>query len=195
MLSHSLVAHHDSDHIDLFGFWLYILTDCVLFAAIFAAYAVLANNTYGGPTIGSLISVPYVLLETIALLCSSFTYGMVILSTYKQHFRAVVLWLICTMVLGGIFVAMELHEFIAICQDGYNWQTSAALSAFFTLVGTHGLHVSIGLVWMLVLMIQLFSFGLNSVMLRRLNYLAMFWAFLDIIWIFVFTIVYLMGVV
>ena len=186
-------AHCGDDGTDMFGFWLYILTDCVLFAAIFAAYGVLCRNTYGGPSIGQLVNLPYVFGETMVLLGSSFTYGMAILASYRHKIIPVMVFLVATLVLGGIFVEMELHEFYELCQHGHTWHVSAALSAFFTLVGTHGLHVSIGLIWMLLLLVQLFTYGLNHTMLRRLNYLAMFWAFLDIVWIFVFTIVYLVG--
>lgn len=193
MNSNLLRLHHHSDNNDLFGFWLYILTDCILFAAIFATYAVLYKNTNGNPSIGQLTSLPYVFGETLALLSSSLTYGLVILASYKNKLRLVLLWLIATFILGSIFIGMELHEFISLCHEGYSWVDCAAYSAFFTLVGTHGLHVSIGLGWMCLLAVQLLTFGLNATMVRRLNYLALFWAFLDIIWIFVFTIVYLMG--
>lgn len=187
--------HHNTDSIDIFGFWIYIMSDCILFATIFATYAVLHNNTFGGPGIKQLAGLPYVLGETMALLASSFTYGLAILALYKNRKAQVINWLIVTFVLGLTFVAMEVNEFVHLYMEGHSWQASAALSAFFTLVGTHGLHVSIGLLWMLILLIQIPKFNLNSVMRRRLTYLGLFWAFLDIVWIFVFTVVYLMGAI
>lgn len=187
--------HHDADSIDVFGFWVYILTDCILFATLFATFAVLHNNTFGGPGIKELASLPYVFIETMFLLASSFTYGMAMLSMYKGQKNAVISWLMITFLLGFSFVAMEVNEFVHLVMEGHSWQTSGALSAFFTLVGTHGLHVSIGLIWMLLLMWQVKRYKLNSTMTRRLTYLGLFWAFLDIVWIFVFTIVYLMGAV
>lgn len=187
--------HHDTDSIDVFGFWIYIMTDCILFATLFATFAVLHNNTFGGPSIKELASLPYVFAETMFLLASSFTYGMAMLSLYKGQKNAVISWLIVTFLLGFSFVAMEVNEFVHLAMEGHSWQTSGALSAFFTLVGTHGLHVSIGLIWMVVLMVQVARYKLNPTMTRRLTYLGLFWAFLDIVWIFVFTIVYLMGAV
>lgn len=187
--------HPDSDATDVFGFWMYILSDCILFATLFAAYAVLHNNTFGGPGIKELASLPYVLAETLFLLASSFTYGLAILSLYKGNKRAVLRWLMITFVFGFAFVAMEINEFVNLYLEGHTWQTSAALSAFFTLVGTHGLHVTIGLIWMVVMMVQVAKLSTTPAVGRRLTYLGLFWAFLDIVWIFVFTIVYLMGAI
>lgn len=187
--------HHSSDAMDVFGFWIYIMSDCVLFAALFAAYAVLHNNTYGGEGIKQLASLPYVFVETMALLASSFTYGMGILSLYKNNKAQVIFWLGVTFLFGLTFVTMEVKEFIHMYLDGHGFQTSAAMSAFYTLVGTHGFHVSMGLLWMLVVTFQLFLYGITPAMRRRLTYLGLFWAFLDIVWIFVFSIVYLMGVI
>ena len=186
--------HHSSDAMDVFGFWIYIMSDCVLFAALFATYAVLYTNTFGAPGIKQLASLPYVFVETMALLASSFTYGMAILSMYKNNKARVIFWLGVTFLFGLTFVTMEVKEFVHMYLEGNSWHASAALSAFFTLVGTHGFHVSMGLLWMLVLIVQLFVFGLTPIMRRRLTYLGLFWAFLDIVWIFVFSIVYLMGV-
>lgn len=194
-MSHDHSHHHNADAIDVFGFWLYIMSDCVLFAALFATYAVLYTNTYGSPGIGQLASLPYVFVETMALLASSFTYGMGILAMYKNNTPRVIFWLGVTFLFGLAFVSMEVNEFIHMYLEGHSWHVSAALSAFFTLVGTHGLHVSMGLLWMLILIIQLLIYGITPSMRRRLTYLGLFWAFLDIVWIFVFTIVYLMGVI
>lgn len=184
--------HHDTDSMDIFGFWIYILSDCILFATIFATFSVLHTSVYGGPGIKELTNLDYILIETIVLLCSSFTYGLSILALYKNKIKTVIAWLAVTFLFGLTFVGMEINEFVHLYLEGHTWQSSASLSAFFTLVGTHGLHVTMGLIWMLVLMIQLFKFGVSPAMKRRLAYLGLFWAFLDIIWIFVFTIVYLM---
>ncbi len=187
--------HHDADAIDVFGFWIYILSDCILFATIFAAYAVLHNNTYGGPSMGDLVSLPYVLGETLFLLASSFTYGLAMLAMYKNKKSKVMSWLAITFILGLSFIVMEINEFVHLVHEGHSWQNSASLSAFFTLVGTHGLHVSMGLIWMATMIYQLFKFGITPATSKRLTYLGLFWAFLDIVWIFVFTIVYLMGAI
>jgi len=187
--------HHDTDSIDVFGFWIYILTDCILFATLFAAFAVLHNSTYTGPSLHTLFSLPYVLMETLFLLASSFTYGLAVLALYKDKRNAVFYWLLVTFLCGLGFIVMEINEFVHIVMEGHNWQTSAALSAFFTLVGTHGLHVTIGLIWMALMMFQLLKYGTTKAVSRRLTYLGLFWHFLDIVWIFVFTIVYLMGAV
>lgn len=190
------LAHHpDSDATDVFGFWVYILSDCILFATLFAAFAVLHNNTFGGPSIKQLVNLPYVLAETLFLLASSVTYGLAVLALYKEKIASVKNWLIITFLLGFSFVAMEVNEFVHLYLEGHSWQSSGALSAFFTLVGTHGLHVSLGLLWMLIMIVQISMYGLNATMNRRLTYLGLFWHFLDIVWIFVFTIVYLMGAI
>lgn len=186
--------HHDTDSIDVFGFWIYIMTDCVLFATLFAAFAVLQSGTFNGPTLKQLISLPYVLGETMFLLASSFTYGLAMLGVYKKSRARALFWLFVTFVFGLSFVVMEVREFIHLYADGNSWHVSAALSSFFTLVGTHGTHVSIGLIWMAFMMFQVMKYGVSSGVNRRLTYLGLFWHFLDIVWIFVFTIVYLMGV-
>jgi cytochrome o ubiquinol oxidase subunit III len=194
-ITHHHEHHHDTDSMDVLGFWIYILSDCILFASIFATFAVLRTNVYGGPELKSLMSMPYILVETMVLLASSFTYGLAILSMYKEAKQQVVCWLMITLFLGLLFVGMEVNEFLNLYAEGHSWQASAALSSFFTLVGTHGLHVLIGSFWMLVMIIQVCLMGVTSVIKRRLTYLGLFWAFLDIIWIFVFTIVYLMGAI
>ena len=187
--------HHDTDSIDVFGFWIYIMTDCILFATLFAAFAVLHTNSFTGPTLKQLISLPYVLAETMFLLASSFTYGLAMLGVYKNSRNRALFWLFITFLLGLSFVVMEVREFIHLYADGNSWHVSAALSSFFTLVGTHGTHVSIGLIWMLFMMIQLLKYGTSKSVNRRLTYLGLFWHFLDIVWIFVFTIVYLMSAI
>ncbi len=184
---------HNTDSTAIFGFWIYILSDCILFSILFAAFAVLRGNVYGGPELKELTHLPLILIETMALLLSSLTYGLSILALYKGRLKQVLSWLAATFILGASFVGMELNEFIQLYREGHSWESSASLSSFFTLVGTHGLHVGLGLLWMLVLMVQLAINRLTPTMRRRLTYLGLFWTFLDLVWIFVFTVVYLMG--
>ncbi|HSX28595.1 MAG TPA: cytochrome o ubiquinol oxidase subunit III [Candidatus Saccharimonadales bacterium] len=179
----------------LFGFWTYLMTDCVLFASLFATYAVLRNNTFGGPSGSSLFNMPYVLAETLILLTSSFTCGLALVAARSQKSTQVLVWFGLTFLLGATFLTLEITEFRHLAIEGNNWQRSGFLSAFFTLVGTHGLHIAIGLMWMAVTLSQVVSRGLTRNVVRRLTMLSMFWHFLDVIWIFIFTIVYLLGVV
>jgi cytochrome o ubiquinol oxidase subunit 3 len=176
-----------------FGFWVYLMTDCILFASLFATYAVLQGNTFGGPTGAQIFNLPFVLIETLLLLTSSFTCGMAVLSAHEHKKNAVVSWLGATFVLGTAFLVMELTEFNRLISSGNSWQRSGFLSAFFTLVGTHGLHITVGLLWIVILIAYIAKRGLTPNMLRKLTTFTLFWHFLDIIWIFIFTIVYLMG--
>lgn len=177
-----------------FGFWVYIMTDCVLFATLFATYAILHNNTNGGEGAGELFSMPFVLAETLILLTSSFTIGLALLAMQRHDRNQVLLWLGVTFALGASFLGMELYEFSALAAEGNSWTRSGFLSAFFTLVGTHGLHITVGLIWIAVLAAQIMQKGLRASTTRRLTLVGMFWHFLDIVWIFIFTMVYLMGV-
>lgn len=182
-----------ADNKTIFGFWVYLMTDCVLFASLFATFVVLRDRTFGGPNGSELFGLPFVLSETLVLLTSSFTVGLGLLAArLGQKQRALVLFGL-TMVLGLVFLGLEISEFHKLYSEGHSWQRSAFLSAFFTLVGTHGLHITSGLIWMAVLMTQLTRRGLKGGIIRRLTMLSLFWHFLDIIWIFIFTIVYLMG--
>lgn len=177
----------------VFGLWLYILSDCVLFAALFATYAVQHTQTFGGPTPGQLFSLPYALVETLLLLTSSFTCGLAVLAASTNK-KSLTMWaLAATLLLGLSFVAMELAEFGNLLADGHSWQQSAFLTSFFTLVGTHGLHVTIGMLWMLVLLAHIVWRGITAGTMRKLLAFSIFWHFLDIIWIFIFTFVYLFG--
>ena len=184
----------EADDKAIFGFWVYIMTDCVLFASLFAVYAVLHGNTFGGPSGKQIFSPPYVLTETLLLLTSSFTCGLALLSAQRRHQSKVLFWFAVTFILGLSFLLMELHEFSHLAASGDSWRRSGFLSAYFTLVGTHGLHITVGLIWMAVMMWRTLKKGLNRHTLRRLQLLSIFWHFLDIVWIFIFTIVYLMGV-
>ncbi len=192
---HALEHQAEADSIDVFGFWLYILTDCVLFAALFAAFVVLHHPGAYGPSLKPHIELPYVLGETFFLLASNFCFGLSILSLNKNRVNFLRFWLVITFILGAGFVIMEVHEFFTLAAAGYTPQVSAAASAFFVLVGTHGFHVSMGLLWMFVMIIQISVFKITPAIKRRLTYLGLFWNFLDIVWIFLFTVVYLLGVV
>jgi cytochrome o ubiquinol oxidase subunit 3 len=185
--------HQDTYSKTLFGFWIYLMTDCVLFGTLFATYVVLHHNTFGGPSAHDLFDMPYALTETLILLTSSFTSGLAMLPSNHYNKNKLLFWFAITFLLGASFVAMEVTEFVHLIQDGHGWNKSAFLSAFFTLVGTHGLHISLSLIWMVVLLIPVIRHGLNPVSFKRLTCLRLFWHFLDVVWIFIFTIVYLMG--
>lgn len=180
----------------LFGFWVYIMSDCILFASIFATYAILRTSTFNGPSIQEIVNMPFILVETGILLTSSFTYGLVTLYAHRRNsMRKVIFWMVSTFILGLVFLGMEVFEFAKLINEGNMPSVSAFLSAFFTLVGTHGLHVFLGLIWMFNLFVQLCVRGITPHIVRKLSMLGLFWHFLDIIWIFIFTIVYLMGVI
>jgi len=190
----TLSAQHKKDDKNLFGFWIYLMSDLLTFAALFAAFAVLRNNTFGGPSGEDLFSLPFVLTETIILLTSSFTCGMAILSARMGKGKQVVAWLLVTFLLGAAFLVMELTEFHRLIAEGNGPQRSAFLSSFFALVSTHGLHIFIGLIWMSVVTAVIWKRGLDPKINSNLARLSLFWHFLDIVWIFIFTVVYLMGV-
>jgi cytochrome o ubiquinol oxidase subunit 3 len=179
----------------LLGFWIYLMTDCVLFASLFATFAVLRTGTFGGPTGQDIFNLPYILVETLALLVSSFTCGLAILAARRGAQQQVVTWLVVTFALGLVFLVMELTEFRHLVVDGNSWRRSGFLSSYFTLVGTHGLHITVGLVWMGSMIVKVLRSGLSSAGIRKLMMLSLFWHFLDLVWIFIFTIVYLFGVI
>jgi cytochrome o ubiquinol oxidase subunit 3 len=177
----------------LLGFWLYLMSDCLIFAALFATYGVLSQSYAGGPTGADLFDLPLVALNTSFLLVSSITYGFAMLQMQQAKLSGTMLWLAITGVLGVGFLGLELYEFYHLIHQGAGPQTSAFLSSFFALVGTHGLHVAFGILWLVTLLVQLRKYGLTGANRRRLFCLSMFWHFLDVVWIGVFTIVYLMG--
>jgi len=193
---HGHDEHHEHEHESLktFGFWLFLITDCILFGTLFATYVVLRNNTDGGPTAEELFSMPGIIAETFILLTSSFTSGIAVLEMNRGNKKGLIGWLGVTALLGAAFITLEVVEFVHLVGEGATISTSAFLSAFFTLVGTHGLHVSLGLVWMVGLMIQIGRRGITPVTTRKVNVISLYWHFLDVVWIFVFTVVYLMGV-
>lgn len=195
---HAPEAHPDTSlpdkHQDTFsktvqGFWIYLMTDCLLFASLFVTYAVLHS-----PLSKEIFELKTAFLETMLLLLSSVTCGFSLLSAVKYRTQAILGWLSATLLLGASFVAIELQEFAGLIAEGHSFTQSGFLSAFFTLVGTHGAHVTFGLLWIVVLMAQFVREGLTTDTFRRLVIFGLFWHFLDLVWIFIFTFVYLMGV-
>ncbi len=185
---------HENQHTTTLGFWIYLMTDCLLFAALFATYAVLHHRTAGGPTSHDIIELPYALTSTILLLTSSLTSGFALLAVRGEHHRRAIQWLTLTLLLGVGFMCFELVEFGTLINDGYSWTVSAFLSAFFTLVGTHGLHITIGLIWgSVMLWLVTKRFYTTPHLIKKMTLFTLFWHFLDIIWIFIFTFVYLTG--
>ena len=187
---------HGSSHASpvLLGFWIYLMSDALIFAALFATYGVLSTSYAGGPAPRDIFELELVALNTAILLVSSITYGFAMLAMEQGRAKTVQLWLGITALLGISFVSIELYEFAVLIGEGATPQRSGFLSAFFTLVATHGLHVTVGILWIGLLMIQVGKYGLNVVNRRRLLCLSMFWHFLDVVWIGVFTFVYLLGV-
>jgi len=188
-----LRREHEATEKTFLGFWVYLMTDCVLFASLFAVYAVIHHNTFGGPSGYDIFRLPYVLIETFVLLTSSFTCGMAMLASQRRAKNVVLFWLGVTFLLGLTFLVMELHEFRDLVLQGDSWRRSGFLSSYFTLVGTHGLHITCGLIWMAIMGIYVWKRGLTDTVRKRLTMLSLFWHFLDVIWIFIFTIVYLYG--
>ncbi|MDW5445038.1 cytochrome o ubiquinol oxidase subunit III [Polaromonas sp. SM01] len=184
--------HHPANG-TLLGFWLYLMSDCLIFACLFACYAVLGRSYAAGPSGADLFDLPLVAMNTALLLLSSITYGFAMLEMQKKKLKAVLVWLGITGLLGAGFLALEMYEFMHLIHQGAGPQRSAFLSSFFALVGTHGLHVFFGIIWLITLMFQIKHHGLGAENRRRLMCLSMFWHFLDVVWIGVFTFVYLMG--
>jgi len=176
-----------------YGFWLFVLSDMVLFSALFATYATLAHATDGGPTSNQLFDRNLVAVETLALLISSFTCGLAMIAAKRGNMLWTQGWLLVTGLLGAVFLFIELYEFATMIGEGAGPQRSAFLSAFFTLVGCHGAHVTVGLLWIGTMMAQIWAKGFREHIMRRLLCLSVFWHALDIIWVAIFTIVYLIG--
>jgi len=187
-----MINPHTKDK-NTFGFWVYIMSDCVLFAGLFATYFVLQGATFGASTIDEIVDLPFVLVETILLLTSSFTIGLALLAARSGKKNLTLSFLLLTFLLGLGFLGMEVFEFMKLVGEGSGPGRSAFLSAFFTLLGTHGLHVFLGLIWMLAVMAHVMLRGVGEKTLSKIMCLSLFWHFLDIIWIFIFTLVYLMG--
>ena len=187
--------HHPEGASTSLGFWVYLMSDCLMFAVLFAAYGVLGNSFAAGPGPKDLFDLDLVALNTAMLLFSSITYGFAMLQAYQGKRNATLAWLAVTLVFGLAFLSIELYEFHHLIEEGAGPWRSAFLSSFFTLVGTHGLHVTFGSLWLVVLMVQVMQKGLNGAMLRRLSCLSLFWHFLDVVWIGVFTFVYLIKMI
>jgi cytochrome o ubiquinol oxidase subunit 3 len=186
--------HQDTFTKNIFGFWTYLMTDCIIFATLFTTYAVLHHETFDGPVSRDIFHLPTVIAETTVLLLSSVTCGFGMLAAVRSKRNQTLFWMSIAFLLGLSFVLMEVNEFRDLVLKGASWKRSAFLSGFFTLVGTHGFHVSVGLFWLLVVMAQLVFTGLTVHTFRRLICFSMFWHFLDLVLIFIFTFVYLMGV-
>ena len=178
----------------LLGFWIYLMSDCFIFASLFACYAVLGTRYAAGPSPREVFDLPMLAVNTALLLLSSVTFGFAMLAMAKDRRGATLAWLAVAGALAAGFVGLELREFARMIAAGAGPDRSAFLSSFFTLVGTHGLHVTVGIVWLATLMVQIGRYGLNEANRRRLNCLSMFWHFLDLIWVGVFSFVYLVGV-
>jgi cytochrome o ubiquinol oxidase subunit 3 len=192
MVAHSEEAHEAAatDRV-MFGFWVYLMTDLLMFAVLFAVYAVLHDNTLGGPADRNLFSLPLALAETLILLTSSFTSGIGMIAAKRGSRKQVFSWFGLTFLLGLMFLGLELKEFAEFIHAGHTIGTNAFFSSFFALVGTHGLHIFSGLLWMAITLVYVYKRGLTKQNVRKLTLLSLFWHFLDIVWIFIFTIVYL----
>lgn len=177
----------------VFGFWVYLMTDLVIFAALFACFIVLHGNTYAGPSAKDLFHLPTALTETLILLTSTFTCSLGMLAVHHKVKNWAIIWFIATFLLGCAFLYIEIAEFADFVERGASWQRSAFLSSFFTLVGTHGTHIFFGLLWMVVMMFRIALKPLNHHSVSRIFRMALFWHFLDFVWIFIFTVVYGMG--
>ena len=180
--------------VSAYGFWIFLLSDFIMFAAFFAAYAVLKNETAGGPSGHDLFDLGTVAAETGCLLLSSFTCGLASLSLDARRGGLFQLFMAATFLLGAVFLGLEIHEFIGLVDQGAGPSRSAFLSAFFTLVGCHGLHILGGLLWLLTMMAQVLAKGFRADIIRRVVCFSLFWHALDIIWVALFTVVYLLGV-
>jgi len=177
----------------MFGFWVYLMTDLLMFSILFAVYAVLHGNTLGGPTARDLFSSRLALGETLILLSSSFTCGIGLIAARNQQKRQTLFWFGMTFLLGLVFLTLELREFSSLIHEGHTLRNNAFLSSFFVLVGTHGLHIISGLTWMAITLSFVVKRGLNKHIVRKLSMLSLYWHFLDLVWIFIFSVVYLMA--
>ncbi len=191
-----VAQHHQSHEAEandrvMFGFWVYLMTDLLMFAVLFAVYAVLHSHTLGGESGRELFSLPLALAETLILLTSSFTCGIAMIAARRANKLQTLIWFGVTFVLGLAFLSLELKEFAEFIHEGHTLRSNAFLSSFFVLVGTHGLHITSGLLWMAITLVFVVKRGLNFHLVRKLTLLSLFWHFLDIVWIFIFTIVYL----
>ncbi|MGV3491992.1 MAG: cytochrome o ubiquinol oxidase subunit III [Devosia sp.] len=193
-LEHATPEDARHTEVNVFGFWTFLMSDAILFALLFATYATMVNRTAGGPTGPELFDLTNAFIETMVLLVSSFTFGMAAVALKEGRIRTVVIWLVVTLVLGLAFVGLELREFIGLIEKGATPQTSGFLSSFFVLLSAHGLHVLFGCLWLVVMLVQLAVFGPTRAVRSRLLRLGLFWHFLDLVWIVIFSVVYLPAV-
>lgn len=193
-LAHASPEDERHTEVMVFGFWTFLMSDAIVFALLFATYATMVNRTAGGPTGAELFDLTNAFIETMVLLVSSFTFGMAAVALKEGRGRAIVLWLVVTLLLGLGFIGLELREFMGLIGKGATAQTSGFLSSFFVLLSTHGLHVLVGCLWLVVMLVQLAVFGPNRQVRSRLLRLGLFWHFLDLVWIVIFTVVYLPAV-
>lgn len=175
------------------GFWIFLAAEVILFSCLFATYVVMHGMTAGGPTSKELYDVPGFAWETFFLLTSSFTCGIATFEMRRGNKKGVICWLLLTILLGLGFLGFEIQEFVTDVHAGATMQTSGFLTAFFTLVGTHGLHVTVGLFWMTFVVIQVAMRGIDTMTSRKMFIVSLYWHFLDVVWIFIFTVVYLSG--
>lgn len=181
------------DSADIFGFWVYLMTDLIVFSVLFATFLVFRNSNFEGPTGSELFKMPSALAETLALLISSFTCSIAMMEVHNARKKSAILWFAVTFILGGIFLSLEISEFLEFIDKGATWDKSAFLSSFFTLVGTHGFHISIGLLWILITMVRIWIRPFSEHSISNIFRMTLFWHFLDLVWLFIFTLVYGMG--
>jgi len=186
--------HHGHYSKTVFGFWIYLLTDFMLFAAYFAAYVVLQTSTFGGPGGKEIFNYPLVLTQTLILLTAAFTSGIGGVFAHRRSKQGALISFLVTFVLGVVFLSLQISDYHHLIATGNSWERSAFLTAYFNLVGLHTIHIVFGLCWIIVFLIPLCREGITEIILTRLSCLRMFWQFLAIVWIFIFTIVYLAGV-
>lgn len=191
MVNHEAAHEAAANDRTMFGFWIYLMSDLLIFSVLFAVYVVLSGNTVGGESGRDLFSLPLALQGTLLLLTSSFTVGIGMLAARRGDKSQTLLWFGVTFILGALFLGLEMKEFSELIHEGQTLQLNAFMSAFFVLVGTHGLHILSGLLWIAVTLAFVIKRGLNSHLVRKLALVSLFWHFLDIVWIFIFTIVYL----
>lgn len=188
-------VHHDDYSKTTFGFWVYLLTDFMFLATIFASYIVLCKNTFGGLTPKDLFSLPYATTQTLVMLCGAFTSGLAGAYLHRKSKGKTLFFFFLTFLIGLVFLWMMRHEFSHVFAAGYSWKSTAFLSMYFTLIGMMGLHVIIALLWTVILMIPVFKQGITAVSLKRLTCLRMFWQFINFVWVLIFTFVYVLGVI
>ncbi len=185
----------EQSRMNILGFWIFLGAEIVLFATLFSVYGVLFDHYAGGPTQKDIMMIKEVMIQTVLLLTSSFTCGVAIFEMRRNNLKGLLIWLVLTLLLGAGFLYMEVNEFIHYVHEGATMQTSAFLSSFFILLGTHGLHVAMGIGWATMIIIQLLQRGLTPVTARKTFIIGLYWHFLDVVWIFIFTFVYLKGMV